>query len=129
MAPGSPGRAAAGPDGAQARQRLGEVRVDGRQREAGQALELAGRVAVEGLRAVVEDGQRQQQQQHPGEAVADDHQHPQQVEGRGQQDVEHEGHAVVHRVQVRGEAVEHAAHRRGVEEGHCGLEEEGEEEI
>lgn len=117
----SPGRVAAGPDGAEPGQRLGEVRVDGRQGDAAQALQLAGRVAVEALRAVVEQRQRQQQQQHPGERVANHHQRAQQADGVGQQDVQGEGQAVVHGVQVRGEAVEDAAHRGGVEEGDCGL--------
>lgn len=100
------------------------MRVEGRQREAGQALELAGCVPVEGLRTVVEHGQGQQRQEDPGEAVAHDHERAQQVEGVGEQDVEDERQAVVHGVEVRGEAVEDAAHRGGVEEGHCGLEED-----
>lgn len=105
------------------------MRIEGRQREAGQALELAGRVPVEGLRTVVERGQGQQRQEDPGEAVAHDHEHAQQVEGVGEQDVEDERQAVVHGVQVRGEAVEDAAHRRGVEEGHCGLEGDAKQEV
>lgn len=117
----SPGGAPAGPDRAQAGERLGEVRVDGREREAAQALELTRAVAVVALRAVVQRPQRQQREQQPGQPVGHDHQHAQQPKHVGQQDVEHEGQRVVHQVHVRREAVEHAAQRRGVEEGHCGL--------
>lgn len=54
-----PGRAVTGADGSQAGQRLGEVRVDGRQGEAAQALQLPRGVSVEVLRAIVEQSQRE----------------------------------------------------------------------
>lgn len=99
--------------------------IDRGQREAAQALQLPGRVAVEILGAEVEEGQREQGQKDPGQPVAHHQQRPQQVEDHGQQDVEDEGQAVIHAVQVGGEAVEDAARRGGVEEGQGGLREGG----
>ncbi len=117
----SPGSAVARSDRSQATQRLSEVRVERRQREAAQALQLPGGVSVEVLRAMVEHGQWQQRHQEPGQAVTYHHQHAQQVERVRQQDVQIERQAVVHGVQVRGETVENATHRGGVKERHRGL--------
>lgn len=99
--------------------------IDGGQSEAAQALQLPRRVPVKLLGPVVEQGQRKQGQEDPGKAVAYHQQHAQQVEHSGQQDVEDEGQAVVHTIQVRREAVEDAAHWGGVEEGHSSLMKEG----
>lgn len=56
----SPGTAATAPDGFQPSQCLREVRVDGRQSEAAQALQLPRRVSVEALCVVVEQSKGQQ---------------------------------------------------------------------
>lgn len=78
-------------------------------------------MSVEVLCATVQETQGQQEQQDPGEAVAHHHQHPQQAEDVGQENVEDEGQRVVDAVQVRGETVEDASQRSDVKEGHCGL--------
>ncbi|MBN3317851.1 MRP7 protein, partial [Atractosteus spatula] len=70
------GGRSAGADGAEAGQGLGEVRVDGGEREAVEALELPGGVPVEALDEVVEPSQGQQHQQDPGQ----DAQQPERVE-------------------------------------------------
>ena len=88
---GGPG----GPEHREAGQGVGQVGVEGRQAEAAQAPQLPRGGPVVALHAIVDDAQRRQQQQQPGQAEAQHSQEPQQACRVGQQDVEDEGQAVI----------------------------------
>jgi len=69
------------------------------------------------LGVIVKSGQGQEDQRKPRQPVASDDDCTQQARELGQEDVEHEGEAVVHGVHVAREAVDDPSHRRDVEEG------------
>lgn len=84
------------PEHGEACQGVSQVGVERGQGEAAQAPQLPEGRPVVTLHPVVEEAQRRQQQQQPGQAGTQHDQEAQQAYGIGQQDVEEEGQAVVH---------------------------------
>jgi len=82
------------------------VRVDGGQGHRADALEVAGGGPIAPLDAEVEDGEREEEEADEGEGVDGDDNRADNAEESGEENVQDEGEAVVHCVQITGESEE-----------------------
>ena len=90
------------PNRRHAGQRLGKVGVDGRQRDGADAFELARGGPIAALDVEVDDGEGEEEEADEWEGVDGDDDGANDPEQVCEEDVEDEGQAVVHRVQVAG---------------------------